>query len=207
MSHIRRIILAVALTTTIVLALVGAGSARAAKQTAHASELEGHWVVGLLVRCERNAQNTSVCSALLGSLESFLNPLYATSDEAGHTSIQASFAATEHTPGAKKLCSPAIFSQPFTGTCRETERDTGVIKQGVTGLPDFWITDETATFYSQPPVTVHDPLGASAYPLDTAIPAVPGPYDSAHYLKLLGFNSVPPGVLVQLVVSKVTDQD
>jgi hypothetical protein len=207
MIYLRRIILAIGLATTIVLFLVGAALALPTKQTqtAHASGLEGHWVVGYFARCDHNSQNTAACNALLGPVDSLLNSLYITGDEEGHTHIQATFEVTEHTPGAKNLCSPDIFSQPFNGTCRETEIDTGIIKQGITGLPDFWITDETAIFYSQPPVTVHDPAGASSYPLDIGDPAVPGFYDTARYLKLLGFNSVPPGVLAQLVVSKVDD--
>jgi hypothetical protein len=46
-----------------------------------------------------------------------------------------------------------------------TDSGKGDIQQGITGAKDFFITDEHMTYHRLPTnLTVHDPLGPSAYP-------------------------------------------
>ncbi len=77
------------------------------------------------------------------------------------------------------------------------EVDGWFIAPGITGLDDFWIESETATFTGHgPPVTVFDPF--PPYPSDTGIPAMAGHYSTA---QLFGFTG--PGVSFQAQVVQI----
>lgn len=179
-------------------------------RVAHAQSLAGQWRYLEVITCTRSAANSDICSSLLGpgNITRFVNGFYAKCDAGGHCTYNAFFNASAYAPGMHPLCSPDIFTTPFSGTCRETERGTVQIQgpPSATGLPDFFITDEYANYYGSPPLlNVHDPAGAGAYPLDVGVPAVPGFYDTRRYLTLLGLQSPgqtpPSGVINFLLVT------
>jgi hypothetical protein len=173
--------------------------------SAHADSLGGQWSTLSYLSCIPNAQNASFCLPN-GQRQTILNPFFASSDAAGNITDDASIMLAEVAASSSPLCSPDIFGLPFTGTCIVSDHGSGVIKTGLTGLPDFWVNEETATFQGTPPVTVHDPF--APYPIDTGVPAAPGYYDTQHTLVLSGGlasgQTPPPGITSELAIAHGT---
>ena len=193
----------VALLTALAVAVASAGPASADTRYA------GHWTYYNVITCDRSSPAATLCGDVLGpgSVTRFVNGFSADCNPAGQCIYQSFFLATGSAVGLPPLCGPNVFVESYNGTCFETERGTAAIMQSeVTDLSDFFITSEFANYYGDPPMlNVHDPAGESSYPLDTANPAVPGTYNTAGYLRLIGLigpnDTPPPGVSFSLVVT------
>jgi hypothetical protein len=109
-------------------------------------------------------------------------------------------------PGYPSVCSVAIFTKPFGGTCVHVAHATGFVKIGATHLPEFWVKHDYADFFGNPPVMhVVNHHGPKAYPEDTTVPLAPGVYDTQKFLTLLGVlapgQQPPPGVYFHEIIS------
>jgi hypothetical protein len=176
---------------------------------AHADDYSGQWNALLLIACQPNTPGAAVCANLLGpgGMNFLANGLTFDCDAAGTCTYRAYFVGASALTGQPYVCDPSVFGTPFSGTCRDSEIGTVSINSGVTGLPDFFITDEYANFYPNAgsPLLrgVHLPAGAASYPLDTGTPAVAGYYDTARNLQLIGMlqlGQVPPAGLTFIQV-------
>ena len=162
--------------------------------------MAGRYLAVLAASCAPAAAKTKACQALLGPFAAGLNPLYATCDATGRCTFDDTFAISEHNVGAPAICGPTIVSRPFNGTCRGSDHGTLQIKKGVTGLPDLWIVGETTTFFGSRTLSgIASPFGTN---VDTGIPMVPGVYDSARYLGLVG-QGPTAGVAIEILVTRL----
>jgi hypothetical protein len=180
-----------------------------------AGDLAGTWTYLQVQTCSRTTANAAICNALLGpgGITSFSNDFRARCDAIGKCQYESFFTATADVEGSTPLCDPSIFTAPFEGTCLETEHGTAVLKgpPSATGLRDIFITNEYANFYGNPPLlNMHDPAGAANYPLDIAVPAVAGTYDTERYLTLLGLlqpGQAPPAGVFNLLIVRHEDSN
>jgi hypothetical protein len=201
-SHVRAILRLIAVAMLVVTALL-LPVARASA----ADNYTGTWSVLTVLQCT----NPDFCSQLFGpnGATYLVNGLEITCADANNCTYRAYVVIEDNAPGAPKTCDPSVFGTPFAGTCRDTETGTVEVKPGISGMPDFFITDETANYYEtglQPLIGVHLPAGTANYPLDTSDPAVPGVYGTAPNLSWTGLlptnGVVPPGVSIVTVIAR-----
>ena len=100
---------------------------------------------------------------------------------------------------------------PFTWWCQITSHGSGMVKIGYTGMPEFWVAKETATFRSSEgevevvaePRNVLEELGEQTiYPYDLGYPAAPGEYGMETLIEWQGISHVllPPHYASHLTV-------
>ena len=141
---------------------------------------KAQWQIGLSANCN----NPLVCGQ--DALGGFWGWAEFDSDNTGDAQLA----------GCNHLVGPHVPGTSGAGHFSD-EIDGWFIAPGSSGLDDFWIESETATFTGHgPPVTVFDP--DPPYPMDTGIPAAPGHYSTA---ELLGFTA--PGVSFQAQVVQI----
>ena len=180
--------------------LLGVGPSTWAQSARHTPGGAGRYLAVLTASCTSAAAKTKACQAVLGPFASGINPLYVTCDAAERCTFDDTFAISEHSAGAPAVCGPTIVTKPFDGTCRGSDHGALRIKKGVTGLPDIWVVAETTTFYGSRTISgIANPFGTN---IDSGIPLVPGVYDTARYLHLVG-QSPTPGFAIQILVTKL----
>jgi len=169
--------------------------------------LAGQWVAHVTAACDDSLPGSSLCGYLMpGNWTGFTDAERYHSDAQGTFTFNDLFAVAGNPVGATLPACPAVMAgQPFAGTCLITAQGTGSIQpSGFTGMPDFVIGHESVVFHARPSVLVSDPFGSG---FDTGYPAVPGVYDTAAYLTLVGAippgTTPPPGVSVEMVITRV----
>lgn len=180
----------------------------------YGSTYAGTWITFIQITCTPGspADAAGLCTLILGPahISSFENGNTIHCNARGSSCLyNGYFTAYASNPGAPYLCSNAIFSTVFNGTCSETERGSMDVMPGALGLPDFFITQEWASYSTTPPTTnVYDPAGVSNYPLDTLFPVVSGTYDTRFILEHLGLippgGTIPAGISMNMTVQHVT---
>ncbi len=128
-------------------------------------------------------------------------------DSRGRYTVHFTTMVIEHVPqgSAPAHCSNAlVFDGAYSGACREEGWGHGHIAQGRTGMPDFypvkgghtWQDDATGWWDGTPPARF-----AESSPVDTFNPACPGVYNTARFMKLFGYQTVPSGITARLVLT------
>jgi hypothetical protein len=172
--------------------------------------LSGHWHLVFYGKCVMDSHNLQACRSLQGPASFAVTNVPGatlevtgigdyTSNRMGHYSVRFATSISERVPhvGAASRCSNAtVFLQTFTGTCREQGSGHGHIAMGITGMPDFWQDDTHGTWNGTP--GVHFAAGG---PSDTFNPACPGTYNTARFLRLFGFRTVPSGITARVVLT------
>jgi hypothetical protein len=148
--------------------------------TASAYGRKAQWQIGFSANCN----NPTICGQ--DGLGGFW----------GWAEFDSDNTADAQLTGCGHLVGPHIPGTSGAGHYSD-EVDGWFIAPGSTGLDDFWIESETATFTGHgPPVTVFDPF--PPYPMDTGIPAVAGHYSTAEL-----FEFTAPGVSFQAQVVQI----
>jgi hypothetical protein len=169
--------------------------------------LAGEWTAHVTAQCDYSLPGSSLCGYVMPpNWTGFTDAERYTSDAQGTFTFEDLFAVTGNPVGATlPPCAALMVGGNFAGTCLITAQGTGSIQpSGFTGVSDFFIGHESVVFHARPSVLASDPFGSG---LDTGYPAVPGVYDTAAYLTLVGAISPgttpPPGVYVEMVITHV----
>jgi hypothetical protein len=182
-------------------------SAVLSPRPAYARSHAGTWLAEVIARCNYSAANRKPCSYIMPpTVTSFVDFETYKLDSTGKFTFQDYLGAVGNSdPKAKGVCGPDIFSEPFVGWCPLTSHGTGFTRKGITGLPDFTLTDMEVTFHAGTEVTAHNPFGTK---IDTGYPVKPGTYTAAQYLSMVGALArgakAPRGMLLTMIVSRQT---
>ncbi len=166
----------------------------------------GRWNYTMNTSCAQSLTTLQVCNAIPGDTGDYshVKGSTVTSQEHGSLTVDAEGRVTwssstllvEHVRGATQQCSSKALDTAFDGSCRYSATGTGHVEVGLTGFPEWWLDSDTTTYYG-----TH--VSHSTYHglRDNRIPLSAGHWNTAQYLALLGFKSVPPGVTFQLAVT------
>lgn len=170
----------------------------------------GTWQTVATIHCSnRTGLNGVICPLRLGKQDLAASWMQATSNGVGKFTFTATYMVAEDSPKAKPLCNKNVLSTPYAGSCYITGVGSGIVKAGITGAPDFWVTSETNTYRTiSGNVVTKDPMGSSSYPYDTGVPAMAGSFDAARILRMAhvitGTQAPPAGLYIEIQVSHKT---
>lgn len=166
----------------------------------------GRWNYTMNTSCAESLTTLQVCNAIPGATGDYSHVKGSTATSQEHASLtvdaegrvtwSSSTLLVEHVRGATQQCSSKALDTAFDGSCRYSATGTGHVEVGLTGFPEWWLDSDTTTYYG-----TH--VSHSTYHglRDNRIPLSAGHWNTAQYLALLGFKSVPPGVTFQLAVT------
>jgi len=179
---------------------------------AHAEKemLAGHWRLLFHATCVLNPRTVDACRTLQAPATFAVVGVMGASltvngigdyqaDARGRYTVHFTTTVIEHVPHglAPAHCTNAlVFDGIYSGACREEGWGHGHIAQGRTGMADFWQDDATGWWDGSPPARF-----AESSTVDTFNPACPGVYNTARFMKLFGYRTVPPGITARLVLT------
>lgn len=178
--------------------------------SAESEQLAGHWHLYWYGKCSITQQNQQACRDLqspatfsvVGIPGAVLTVIGVGDYEAnarGHYTVQFTTTVIERVPGvpAPAHCDNwLVFDRAFNGTCREVGWGHGHIAPGRLRMPDFWQDDTTGWWNGHPGARF-----STRGPTDTFNPACPGTYDTARFMGLFGYRTVPPGIVARVVLT------
>ncbi len=164
----------------------------------------GRWNYTMNTSCAQSLTTLQVCNAIPGDTGDYshVKGSTTTSQEHGSLTVDAEGRVTwssstllvEHVRNATQQCSSKATA--FDGSCRYSATGTGHVEVGPTGFPEWWLDSATTTYYGT------QVSHSTSHKLrDSRIPLSVGHWNTAQYLALLRFKSVPPGVTFQLAVT------
>lgn len=196
----------------LIAALALAVSAMTASRGARAASVAGIWKWALHGACADSARNTRACEELntMGLHIYDVKATRLTYRGVDHLTVSAAGQFTEkgwatfsaNSPGAAMLrvCNPNVIERRlYRRTCHVTWTGRGHIAEGGTFLPDFYSDAGRLTFHN-PAVTYYQNYSGIG---DSLLPAVPGTYNTHHYLSLVGYARFIPGISIDLTVTHI----
>jgi hypothetical protein len=177
---------------------------------AESENLAGHWHLYWYGRCSITVENQQACRdlqspatfpaiGLPGAVLTVVGIGDYQADTRGHYAVKFTTTITERVAGlpAPRHCDDwLVFGREFNGTCREVGFGHGHIAPGRLRMPDFWQDDTTGSWNGHPGARF-----SVSGPTDTFNPACPGSYDTARFMKLFGYRTVPRGIVAHVVLT------